>query len=380
MLNRILIRSFKAFGELQDVPLGPFTLIVGPNGAGKTSVLQAIELLGMLVRGTLSQALEQRGWEYKDLIHLRSAASTFGFRANLELDGREYDWVLELGKRRSPGISIEKVTAAPDVELLLRGGRVMERIDERTGEIADSVSQTLTSSWLSAVEDEDANRFPGLVALANWARGVRPYVVLDPSALREPGRAHPEGLGPHGEGLAALLRSLDADRRERAIERAREHYSSLVDVKAIETRSTGSTRLEISEAWGTAPLTLSTSQVSDGLLRLLALSVLHELDDPPSVLMFDEIENGVHPHLLRAIVKMLRSLADSGIQVIATTHSPVAASFVRDAAEVLLVDRDAQGNVEVGRLSDSARWAKLSDAFAPGEAWYALGERALLNG
>ena len=379
MLKSIDIRAFKAFGHAQTVPLSPFTLIVGPNGAGKTSVLQAIELLGMLTRGTLSEALNQRGWDYKDLIHLKSSNATFGFRASIELEERSFEWLLELGKRRRPGIASELIETGTGRQLLLRNGRHMERLDERADGGREHVVQTLTSSWLSGFEPEDSDRYPGLVSVAKWAREVRPYVVLDPLALREAGPEHPEGLGIHGEGLAALLRSLTPERRERAITRAREHYRSLVDVKAIETRSTGNVRLEISEAWGTTPLTLGARQVSDGLLRLLALSVLHDLEDRPSVLMFDEIENGVHPHLLRAMIRMLRSLAASGVQVIATTHSPVAASFVGDASEVLLVDRDTDGRVDVARLSDSSKWAKMQDAFAPGEAWYALGERKLLD-
>ncbi|MGI8757291.1 MAG: AAA family ATPase [Acidimicrobiales bacterium] len=380
MLTRLDIRSFKAFGEPgSEISITPFMLVVGQNGAGKTSVLQAIELFGLLTRGNLQQALDQRSWEYGDLVHLKSTAASMRFVAHVELEGQALEWTLELGKRKHPGVAGETVTRDGEV-LMRRTGRSMERRDEATGAMVDQIEQTLTSSWLSALAPEDDDRFPTLGRLARWARGVRPYVVLDPLVLREPSTAHPDGLGTHGEGLAALLRDLSPERRQAAVERTRFHYEPLREVKPTRSAGSGVTRFDVVEARGGSTITLGSRQVSDGLLRLLALAALHELDDKPSVLLFDEIENGVHPHLLGAIVKMLRSLADTGVQVVASTHSPVAASFVGSADEVLLVGRTTSGDVELAPLSASKKWTKMSKAFAPGEAWYALGERKLLDG
>lgn len=301
------------------------------------------------------------------------------FVAHVELDGQPLEWMLELGKRRYPGIAAQTVTRDGKV-LMRRKGRTMERLNEASGAMVDQVKQTLPSSWLSALEPEDDDRFPALGRLARWARGVRPYVVLDPLVLREPSKTHPNGLGIHGEGLAALLRDLPPKRRAAAVQRAQAHYAPLREVKATRSTGSGVTRLDVVESRGKGTITLGSRQMSDGLLRLLALAALHELDDKPSVLLFDEIENGVHPRLLGAIVKMLRSLAATGVQVIATTHSPVAASYVGSAAEVLLVGRTKAGDVRLAPLSASKRWAKMAEAFAPGEAWYALGEHKLLDG
>ncbi len=380
MLTRLDIRSFKAFGEpAAEISVTPFMLVVGENGAGKTSILQAIELFGLLTRGNLQQALEQRSWEYGDLVHLKSASKSMRFVAHVQLDGQTLEWSLELGKRRRSGIAAESVSCGDEV-LLSRSGRTMERRDETSGEMVDQVKQTLTSSWLSAIEPEDEDRFPTLARLARWARGVRPYVVLDPLVLREPSAPHPDGLGIHGEGLAALLRDLPVANRTAALQRAQRHYAPLTELRTPRSGETGVTRLDVKETWGDSSITLGSRQVSDGLLRLLALSALHELKHKPSVLLFDEIENGVHPHLLRAIVRMLRSLSETGVQVVATTHSPVAASFVGSAAEVLLVGRTESGEVDLAPLASSKKWAKMEGAFAPGEAWYALGERKLLDG
>jgi len=46
----------------------------------------------------------------------------------------------------------------------------------------------------------------------------------------------------------------------------------------------------------------------------------------------------------------------------------------------LLVGRTESGEVDLAPLAASKKWAKMEGAFAPGEAWYALGERKLLDG
>ncbi len=66
------------------------------------------------------------------------------------------------------------------------------------------------------------------------------------------------------------------------------------------------------------------SQASDGTLLILAyLSILY-LPQPPSLLLVEEPENGIHPKLLHEVLEILRSLVreQSHTQVVLTTHSP----------------------------------------------------------
>lgn len=42
MLRAIRVTNFKAFGETQEIPIRPITLIYGPNSAGKSSILHAL--------------------------------------------------------------------------------------------------------------------------------------------------------------------------------------------------------------------------------------------------------------------------------------------------------------------------------------------------
>jgi predicted ATPase len=379
-LRDLRIQTFKSY-EDETIPLQSASFLVGPNGSGKTGILQAIEFFGALTRGTLREELEAREFEYKDLPWLRGERQQFGFTAVLEWEGRTIEWLLRFGARRNPGIHTEQVRLDDDEELMHRKERSMWRLDRTSGEL-ERVKQTLTSSWLGAVDEEDEERFPELVAVADWARGVRPYVTLDPSVLRRASRRTSDGLGPRGEDLAGFLRWLRDEhpqRFEQMQERVRARYKPLRGV-ILKTAGYGWFRVSVEERWGGESVRLLAPQVSDGLLRLIAISAMHELPDPPSVVMIDEIENGLHPHLVGTVVEMLEELARSTeIQVVATSHSPIALNYVSDASHVLVVRRDRAGRSRVKQLDRTAGFARIGGRLDPGELWYNLGEENLFK-
>jgi predicted ATPase len=61
--------------------------------------------------------------------------------------------------------------------------------------------------------------------------------------------------------------------------------------------------------------------LSEGTLRLLALTILAYLPDFHGVYLIEEPENGVHPTALETIYQSLSSVYDA--QVLVATHSPI---------------------------------------------------------
>lgn len=385
MLTSLKLEGFKAYGD-GVIPLRPFTVLIGPNGAGKTTLMEAIDLLNWLVVGSITELLEIKHWEYSDLPHLRSATKAFSITATLLLNKRIVVWELGLGARRRPGISHERVTVFPkgadgngnDGKVVLeRNGRQMSRTDEAG--VVDKITQTLTSSWLSAITDEDERRFPWLVAVANWARAIRGYFFLDPNKLRSSSRGEGQELGINGENLASFLYRLHKKDRaafSRVQDRVKRHYPRLVGILPKAERY-GWTHLDITERWNGETATFNARQVSSGLLRLMTVAAMHELPNPPSVLLLDEIENGVHPHLLEGFVRMLQELVQKrSTQVILATHSPITVNFCKPE-DVILVTRGAHGHPTCIPLSAAKGFDRLAEQFGAGELWYNIGEDKL---
>ena len=381
MLKSLRIRSFKSFRDSGPIPFSPFTVVIGRNGSGKTTILQALDFLSGLVRSSLPDQLTGWGWDYADLPHLLSATQRFGFEVELATETPVH-WRLSLGTRRRPGIESERVSRRGGV-LLDRHGRAMERFDFQRKKM-EGISQTLTSSWLASIDSkEDRHRFPELVAVARWARRIRAY-FLDPWRLRVSSREATD-IGASGESLAGFLASLadtSPDAFGRIEDRVRRHYPPLKHLR-VRRKEFGWVDLEIAERWGGKTLEFNARQVSDGLLRLIAISAMPERRAPQQLILIDEVENGLHPSMLKGFMTLLQEVVretQGATQIVVTTHSPVALNYVSSLASVLLVRREASGTARVSPFSELKAARELSAHFAPGEMWLNAGEERLLTG
>lgn len=391
VLRAIEIQNFKAFGdaagrERTRIETAPLTVLAGRNGAGKSTVLQALDVLGALVRGNITQMLEAHGWEYADLPHLRSATQTISFKAEVEIGDNVLDWSLTLAPRRHPGVAAEEVElrasdGRESVKLLQRIGRRVTLVRETTRERVTLPPVTLPQSWLGTLDPnarQDRDSFPGLLSLKSWAERIRPFWSLDPALLRAASRNKTTHVGARGGDLASFLHRLKRrdDKRFRAfVARVRRHYQPLVDVEP-RSANFGWKYLAIRERWNGDETSFNAKQVSDGLLRLLAVASIPDWEELPSVVLLDEIENGLHPRLIGGIVRLLEDIT-SKTQVVATTHSPITLNYV-PAPSTRLVTRGDSGVVRVTPLTETRGFERLRAHFEPGELWYNVGEERLV--
>jgi len=125
--------------------------------------------------------------------------------------------------------------------------------------------------------------------------------------------------------------------------------TSLPDVRSIHTREKPEDRsryLEVSYAGGfVAPSWL----LSDGTLRMLALTLLAYVRDPASLLLIEEPENGIHPRALETVIESLASVYDG--QIFCATHSPLVLSLI-ELDSLLCFGKTASGTVDLIRGVD----------------------------
>lgn len=101
-------------------------------------------------------------------------------------------------------------------------------------------------------------------------------------------------------------------------------------------------------AWTSEGKRFSLRELSDGTLRLLALTVLCNDPDQTGTLLLEEPENGIHPFRVKLLVSLLRSMAtdfnqpprpgERLRQVLVTSHSPALVSQLEDS-EILFAIR-----------------------------------------
>ncbi|MEV0615627.1 AAA family ATPase [Nonomuraea sp. NPDC050404] len=283
MLTRIEIDGFKSFLDFElDVP--PFLALVGPNSSGKSNLLDALAF----ARGAL---LAQGSKDVHDPL---------------------------LSARRGKPQELFHRPAGDDAvsEFTIRVRAVAERVS-----LAAAVHADRSGEWSVAWESAPA---------ALWPLEVRAWHhhLPDPTAMRRPASAlDHRPLMEDAGNLAAVLGRMARDGQLDDL---------MVDLSALVPDVTGVQPVldERSEEWSFDLLVdhepVPGRLASDGTLRVLAL--LAALYDGVSsgLLMVEEIENGLHPSRLGALLQRVaaRVGGNGGAwrQVILTTHSPVAVS------------------------------------------------------
>jgi hypothetical protein len=298
VITRIEIDGFKSFVDFElDVP--PFLVIMSENAAGKSNLIDAL----MALTG---------GIKPDDPLQV-GAAGDRGIPAELF---HQY----EDGTRAAS----LRITTFCQMASRSGGGKVnfkLWRKAEYDEESAAIDAGHLTADGFDSVGTGDS---PTNEAFS-WVS-----LNLAPPAMR--GRSLVSNRRPlqsDGSNLAAVLGRLsekavawqillaDAvallpELRDIRVSRARDYWE-------LELRSRGS-------GW------MSAHTASDGTLRVLAILAAAHDPDHPSVLIVDEVENGLHPSRLAELIRRLRritqdSLADGPVrQMILTTHSPVVLS------------------------------------------------------
>ncbi len=102
--------------------------------------------------------------------------------------------------------------------------------------------------------------------------------------------------------------------------------------------------------------------MSDGTLRFIAIVVALLTAEPHSLLLIEEVDNGLHPSRAKELVDMLKQLSsERQVDVLCTTHNPVLLDELgnRMIPFVSYVTRDEKGNSRVNLLEDKQNLAKL---------------------
>ena len=74
-------------------------------------------------------------------------------------------------------------------------------------------------------------------------------------------------------------------------------------------------------------LEVTSQLVSDGTLRLMALTILAYIPELSGTYLIEEPENGIHPHAIENVIQSLSSVYNA--QILLTTHSPLVARLAK---------------------------------------------------
>lgn len=152
-------------------------------------------------------------------------------------------------------------------------------------------------------------------------------------------------IGLMGEELPAYLNTLRAlePRQFDAVEKAVRMILPQVDGIEVAVNDMGEVELRLREGGVSVPARL----LSEGTLRILGMLALIGAKEAPSLVGFEEPENGIHPRRIELIAELLKTRATIGVtQYIVTTHSPILPDLIPDESLYVVRRTDAGTRIE----------------------------------
>jgi predicted ATPase len=343
VITAIQIRNYKGIKSIPWLDLGQFHVLVGPNGSGKSTFLDAIEFVKDCVTEGPLRAVERRVPDFLDLTFRRKGGPIeLGLRLevaqarDLKADTLEYSLVISRDDRTGVAVK-DEVLSHTDSGEHRRERRILGKTQtgndfyrRESGTYTDSFQFGPTKLALS-LTPPDVQRYPTGNAVKEFlSRGVR-FVQLDSVAMRQPAAAtRPSELELDGTNLPRVVGNMlrihpgpvPSAPEKSAISRWTEHLRyALEDLESIGWAARKPDNAEYLILKFKGGLECPNWLLSDGILRMLALTVPAFLPSSQSVYMVEEPENGVHPYALEIILKALAAIPEA--QVFVATHSPL---------------------------------------------------------
>ena len=383
MLRRIQALNYRCLRHV-DVELDRFHVLVGPNGSGKSAFFDAIAFASEVLSGRLHDAVDARTKNFQDLVWSRPK-DNLQFEIALEFDAPDSSTVDRPSREiDSPLLRYELAVCETDGDIRIAAEN-LEVAGQHAGmsispRSPDAVPNSILSHgpspfapkrarerWFDHIGENSLRRGMRTVflddRLAHTFKNECRLIFLDSRRLQTPSppRAINGPLERDGSNLpwaVRRLKAVDSARFARWMDHVRTAVPGVAGVRVVEREEDRHAYLMIRYLSG---VEVPSWGVSEGTLRLLALTLIAYLPDSGCIYLLEEPENGIHPRAVETVYQSLSSMWDS--QVLVASHSP---EFLvcTEPRNVLCFSSDKGGAVRIvpGALHPHlAHWRSAAD-------------------
>jgi predicted ATPase len=395
MISTVTIEGFKSFGSpATTVALEPLNFIVGANACGKTNFVSALKFLHLSLlhgldhtvnnefngcREVRNRVLRETNESRPCSIAVRLKDLKLQFETpehrKFEMLSAFYELKVDLRSDDSnPIVGSETFRAELIGQDGTRSTYTLDR-DATKLKISDPTNSSVQEKDIPSQESAKlalANAYFGLPAL--WFRELVSswtFFNINSESARSSVREIPGiELGSRGENLAAVLHEIEKSNGQACwntiLGALRGAIPRIKDIKPVRTEVEGKWTFQIVEDRIRA---LTPFSISDGTIRLLTLLVAACWSArKSSLLVIEEPENNLHPHLCEQLVAMFRAVSQDH-QVIITTHSANFLDYLQPE-ELLLCERDDETTfTRLIRASDKENIDIFRRRYTIGELW-----------
>lgn len=376
MIRLIEAKNFRSLKYISQ-PLGAFNVLIGANGSGKTTFLDVVGFLSDLVSNGVGDAITGRCQNFNDLTFSGQGGDIelaievelpeelhallpkefdrirFEVRLGLTANTQEHtileERILLLHALFSDQNQAAEMVREVFPEILATRHKIVGKtyptqrtilVREETG-VSNFYPETAKSGdafWFPLLKIDikksalgnvpaDVTLFPASSWLKEFLSAGVQTLVLDSLNMRHPS---PPGQGihfkPDGSNLPWVIENLKKDEKRfrQWIEHVQTALPDIVDIRTVEREEDKKRYIKVRYNSG---IEVPSWLVSDGTLRLLALTIPAYIRDLQGVFLIEEPENGIHPKAIETVLLSLSSVYSA--QMIAASHSPVVLSMVK---------------------------------------------------
>lgn len=397
MLKTITLENFKSY-QKASLPLSALTVLIGANASGKSNAIEALRLLAWLAQGQKLSAIQSSPSNSDQVLRGRINDLSFRnagyFGLGCQTSNSEWNQLTIEISLRDDGLHITKETlttpGAPvplyeldlpskgrsnDVQVAYNNFAKGRNKPHLTCTDQMSIFTQLDSPASFAAKDKHSQKFiPNIVKqYQGWLGNI---LFLDPVPARMRDYSFPADKSLQGDGtnLSGVLYNLWGRDEEALSEPFRTHRETILEfIQSLPEQDIaglgflreprGGVLLQLEETFGGESRHYDASLLSDGTLRVLAIAAAMLSATEGSLVVIEEIDNGVHPSRAHHLLKQIQQIASNrSLRVLLSTHNPAMLDALPDSAvpNVVFCYRDpADGTSRLVRLADIADYPEL---------------------
>jgi hypothetical protein len=388
MLTAITLKSFRSYGEAR-LPLAPLTVLIGANASGKSNAIEALRLLSWLAQGQKLSAIQYAVQSGPRVVRgkVDDLALHGGDRFTLgcETDLPKWNRLQLTIARRADGLHIvheELTTPGAAVPLYVLDQPSTEHGSDAgvaynnfaRGRIKPHVtcSDQQAIFWqldrpaaFDARHRESRAEIPAVTRqYQTWLASI---LFLDPvpGLMRDYAFPSDRELQGDGANLSAVLYHLwdDAVCRLDLLGFIQSLPEQDIAGLSFLKEPRGGVMVKLTETFGGISRDYDASLLSDGTLRVLSVAAAMLSAPEGSLVVIEEIDNGVHPSRARHLLERIRAVAERrNLRVLLSTHNPAMLDALPDVAlgDVVFCYRaPADGTSHLVRLDEIPEFPEL---------------------
>ena len=352
-LDKLTIKGFKSIKSLEDFELRNLNVMIGGNGAGKSNFVEMFRMLRAMVDENFVNFISNRGGA--DDFLFNGPKDTKAIEAEFKFGANSYSFELE-------------PTAANDFVIKREWERYLDNTWRAIGSGNRESKITANRKEKSIVPGYHGVGYYIHNAISNWVV----YHFHDTSATAPMRRfeitADNIRLRDDAANIAPFLLEL---RKEKPAA-----YNEIVESVKLVTPFFDDFLLRTAKQGEKESVNLSWKQkgsdypmqpyhFSDGTIRFICLATALLQPDPPSTIVIDEPELGLHPYAIEILAELINAASEK-TQVIVSTQSPALIDNF-DPEDIIVVNRE--NGASMFKRLDAKELSHWLEEYSLGELW-----------